>query len=95
MRNKKYSFEKKNDLTVKTTNMNVKRKLLKITSGEFNIKTIENFLSSSDPIKNEKNKTYISSSIEKLKTYVSSSLHFNNPKKIKINSSVIKDKDKK
>jgi hypothetical protein len=99
---KKYSFEKKaEDVVVKTTDLKVKRKIITISTEEFGVKPIEKILSSSNPIKVDENnkiiKTNISSSFQKLKTHVSSSLYFKNPKKFKVNSSIIKNnnKDKK
>lgn len=82
---KRYEFVKdKSPVTVKTTSMNVKRRLFKITSDEFNVNTISRFLD-----KDNNPTSVVSSSLTKLKSYVSSSLHFNKPQKIKVNSTII------
>jgi len=92
---KKYTFQKKDSLSIRTEKINVSRRILNITSDDFSVKTINKFLSSSNPYVKD-NKTTISSSMEKLKTYVSSSLHFSSPKKIKVKSAIIKrEEDKK
>lgn len=85
---KRYSFTKDSNTIVRTDGFDVRRKLFTITSSDFNVNTINRFLGNSDLNPS----TVVSSSITKLKTYVSSSLHFNVPKKIKIKSTIIKDK---
>ena len=87
---KKYEFPRDSaPITIKTTSMNVKRRLFTITSDEFNVNTISRFLD-----KDNSPTSVVSSSLTKLSNRVSSSLYFNNPKKIKVNSVIIKDDDK-
>jgi hypothetical protein len=87
---KRYQFQKDvSEIKIKTTSMNVKRRLFTITSDEFNVNTISRFLD-----KDNKPTSIVSSSLSKLSTKVSSSLHFNKLQKIKINSAIIKVKDK-
>lgn len=83
---KRYQYTKdQSNVAVRTVGMDVRRRLLRITSDEFNVNTISRFLDT------DNNPTsVVSSSMTKLKTYVSSSLHFNKPQKIKINSGIIK-----
>lgn len=94
---KRYSVPKDSNVSVKTTSLNVTKRLLSISSDEFSVRTIEKFLSASNPIVKEDSsnkKTVVSSSLNKLKTYVSSSLQFNKPRKIKVNSTTIFKDDK-
>ena len=87
---KKYEFPKKElDIQIKTSKMNVKRKLFKITSDEFNVNTISRFMD-----KDNSPTSIVSSSMCKLSTRVSSSLHFNKLQKIKVSSAIIKVNDK-
>ena len=87
---KKYEFPKKElDIQIKTSKMDVKRKLFKITSDEFNVNTISRFMD-----KDNNPTSVVSSSLSKLSTRVSSSLHFNKLQKIKVSSAIIKGNDK-
>lgn len=81
---KKYSFEKKDSMDVRTKITGVKRKIMTITTSDFAV----NQGVSKEP-------TRMSSSLTKLSPYVSSSLVFNKPKKIKISTSAIKNKNNK
>ena len=86
---KRYQFPSKvPNITIRTTDMNVKRRLFKITSDEFNVNTISRFLD-----KDNNPTSIVSSSLTKLSAYVSSSLHFNKPQKIKVNAGIIKVND--
>ena len=83
---KRYQYIKdESKVDVKASGMNVRRRLFKITSDEFNVNTISRFLD-----KDNNPTSIVSSSLTKLSAYVSSSLHFNKPQKIKINAGIIK-----
>lgn len=87
---KRYQFQKdESEIKIKTTKMDVKRKLFKITSDEFNVNTISRFMD-----KDNNPTSVVSSSLSKLSTRVSSSLHFNKLQKIKVSSAIIKGNDK-
>ena len=89
---KRYQYNKdESKVDVRASGMNVRRRLFKITSDEFNVNTISRFLDKD----NNPTTSIVSSSLTKLSTHVSSSLHFNKPQKIKVNSIIVKDDKKK
>lgn len=94
---KKYSFKKESDITIKASDLCVKSKDddAEVSASINEVKESKAHISASkDVIKTSKKRTAMSSSFAKLKTEISSSIKSRGPRKIVIKSNSIKIKKK-
>lgn len=93
---KKYSFKKDSDITIKTSDLRVKSKErdAEVSASLNEIKESRAQISASNSIIKTKKQTGVSSSFAKLKTEISSSIKSRGPRKIIIKSNSIKIKKK-